>query len=180
MENERWLPIAGWVGLYEVSDQGRVRSLDRVSTVSHLKQGLVTATRRGRIMSPGVVQGYLQVSLNDKNKNAQRKVHRLVLEAFVGPCPPGMEGRHIDGVRKNCRLGNLVWGTKVENAADRKTHGTQCLGEGHGRAKITESDVLEIRAAKGAVFQKDLAVKYGIAQSKISAIQRRELWKHVA
>lgn len=180
MENECWLPIAGFDGFYEVSDHGRVRSLDRTYVISHLKQGPVSAVRRGRILRPCVVQGYLQVALHLKGVREQRKVHQLVLETFVGPRPDGHEARHLDGVRACCALTNLCWGTKLENADDKRAHGTMCHGEVHGRAKISEEDVIAIRAARGKVRQVDLAAHYGVHQTNISAIQRGELWKHVS
>lgn len=168
METEIWKPIAGWEGLYEVSSLGRVRALP-------------TKYRHGiRVLKPSLrVGGYYRVTLTSHQVSAQILIHRLVLVAFIGPCPPGCESRHLDGVRSHNWLSNLRWGTKLENAADRKIHGTQCLGEGHGRAKITEADVVNIRLAAGKIRQTDLAKKYGIVQSKISAIQRRELWRHV-
>jgi hypothetical protein len=68
--------------------------------------------------------GYRQVSL--KTGGARKVkillVHRLVLEAFVGPCPENMECRHLNGARSDNRLTNLAWGTKVENEADKKKH----------------------------------------------------------
>jgi len=176
--NEIWKPVVGWEGLYEVSNQGRVRSLDRTATYN---DG-ITRSFKGRVLSPGCVQGYLQAHLGLGDRKEQRKVHQLVLEAFVGPCPDGCETRHLDGERSNNRLTNLCWGTKIENMADKRAHGRQGIGETHGRAKITADDVREIRAtyARGGIIQKQLARKYGIAQSKISAIVRRELWRHVA
>ncbi len=65
------------------------------------------------------VDGYLTVKIQGK----PRTVHRLVLEAFVGPCPPGMQCRHLDGNPANNRLENLAWGTHAENAADKIRHG---------------------------------------------------------
>jgi hypothetical protein len=177
LENERWLPVVGEEGVYEVSDSGRVRSLPRI--IRFVRAGKPSSmSKPGVLMRPGIVLGYLQVSLTGRK---QRKVHHLVLNAFVGPCPPGMEARHLDGVRDNPRLDNLCWGTKLENAADRKTHGSQCLGESHGRAKVTEADVTAIRKryAEGGIRQVDLGDQYGICQTKISAIVRREHWKHV-
>lgn len=66
--------------------------------------------------------GYLAVSLSGKSR---RYIHRLVLQAFVGPCPDGSECRHLDGNPRNNRLENLCWGTRKENTADSVRHGTK-------------------------------------------------------
>jgi len=180
MSVEEWRPVLGWEGLYEVSDFGRVRSLDRkVICINRGKE--VTYTVYGRVLSPGTVQGYKQVALQCAPRHEQKKVHQLVLEAFVGPCPTGHECRHLKGNREDNRLLMLSWGTKLENAQDKHRHGTMCEGEKHGNAKVTSSDVLEIRRrwANGE-RQVDLAAEFNIGQGRISAIVRRATWKKVA
>ena len=137
---ERWLPIAGFVGVYEISDLGRVR---RVAPAKGATVGKIMAARPNR-------DGYLRVSLwNSPNPPVDKLVHILVLEAFVGLCPAGMEACHCDGNSGNAALSNLRWGTPVENAADRCRHGTQALGVRHGNARLTEDQVREIRIAIG-------------------------------
>lgn len=116
MEQERWLPVPGWEGLYEVSDLGRVRSLDRPNGLRG----------RVRVLSVGS-HGYLDVGLCDGGVRRTRLVHRLVLEAFVGPCPEGQEACHADSDRTNNRLSNLRWDTTKANAADR-------VAAGHARS----------------------------------------------
>lgn len=174
---ERWVPIAEFEGLYEVSDQGRVRSLTRC--IPFLWEGSPRQMqKRGRVLRPGNVGGYLQVQLTSiDHAVSQRKVHQLVLEAFVGPCPDGEESRHLNGTRGDCRLENLCWGTKLENAHDKRVHGTMCRGERHGRHKLTTDDVVAIRSSTDR--QIDLAAQYGVGQGRISAIILRHIWKHV-
>ena len=128
---ETWKPVLGFEGHYEVSDQGRVRSLDR--TVSHWRGG--TRLRRGRCLKPGVaggVGGYLHVVLmSDGKTRCNRTVHRLVLEAFVGLRPEGMQACHNDGDPHNNALSNLRWDTPASNNADKKAHGTWQGGANH-------------------------------------------------
>lgn len=119
---ERWRPIADWPG-YEVSDQGRVRSIERVI----LRRNGIRQTVRARILKqtwdmPGDV-GHLTVTVFRK----RRKVHRLVLTAFVGPAPDGHEGCHNDGDPSNNTLQNLRWDTHRANALDRTRHGRHYL-----------------------------------------------------
>lgn len=82
-------------------------------------------TLRWKQLKPGVTtKKYRQVTLRPGSGKKKKifYVHRLVLEAFVGPCPENMECRHLNGVRSDCRLDNLAWGTKAENEADKKKH----------------------------------------------------------
>lgn len=122
MQNETWAPIAGWSGKYEVSDQGRVRSLTR-QIVQLARSGKPYAkTLVGRLLAPGVASnGYPTVALGRGNT---RTVHSLVAEAFIGPCPAGKEVRHLDGNRLNPRLANLAHGTRSENILDAVAHGS--------------------------------------------------------
>jgi hypothetical protein len=70
-------------------------------------------------------------------KRCLKKVHRIVLEAFVGMCPEGMEARHLDGDRQNNHVSNLVWDVYVVNVSDRRAHGTDQVGDRNPNAKLT-------------------------------------------
>jgi hypothetical protein len=111
-DGARWLPIAGYEDLYEVSDAGQVWSAPR-------------ATTRGGLLrrNPNHL-GYLYVTLTRCGVQRRLAVHRLVAAAFLGPCPEGQEVRHLDGNPPNCAAANLVYGTHSENMFDRRGHGT--------------------------------------------------------
>lgn len=134
---EEWRPISGFDG-YEVSSMGRVRSFKgRHDGHRELRQ------RRD-------AYGYMIIGLWQGRKQfTALKVHRLVLEAFVGPCPPGLETRHLDSDRTNNRLENLAWGTRLENASDRTESGRHISGHDHAHARLSPADVKEIRALRG-------------------------------
>lgn len=118
---EEWKPIPGWEGSYEVSTYGRVRSVPRLV----VPKGHVKAVRfPGRVLRAAPVRGYLAVSLNSPSRKQTKKIHRLVLEAFVGPPPEGHQGCHRDGSKLNNRLENLYWGTISQNSRDAIRHGT--------------------------------------------------------
>jgi HNH endonuclease len=108
-------------------------------------------------------------------------IHHLVLEAFIGPCPPGMEGCHFDDNPYNNRLSNLRWDTSEENKADALRNGLMPIGEANGKAKLSNSQVLEMREtyAIGGVSQKELAEKYDVPQTNVSAIVTGRAWQHV-
>ena len=134
MADEIWRPVAGCEGQYEVSNLGRVRSLDRIGTQGTRWGRSMSVRLKGRILKPGTVAGgYQYVKIGPVGA----LVHRLVLEAFAGPCPEGMECAHDDGNPANNHASNLRWATKIENQADRRRHGTLPIGKSHYLAQKT-------------------------------------------
>ena len=120
---ERWIPVVGYEGLYEVSDRGNVRSLKRPRKTYLTQHGkeLVLTWFEGRVLSPSADKdGYLKVSLSKNGKSKVFRVHRLVLESFVGACPDGMECCHWNDVPDDNRLENLRWGTSASNGKDKR------------------------------------------------------------
>ena len=118
---ERWKPVTGYEGIYEVSNHGRVRSVDRTVTRS---DGRV-CRRKGKILRTTPNQdGYPRANLSTQGKSQVRHVHALVAEAFIGPRPDGVDVCHGDGDPANNRLDNLRYGTRSENMLDAVRHGT--------------------------------------------------------
>lgn len=178
MTEERWLPVPGYEGSYEVSDQGRVRSLDRRVNVRG-RWGPETRFYKGTVREPcaGGTNKYLMVVLSVNNRQCTRTIHSLVLEAFVGPCPRGEEGRHLNCTHYDNRLTNLAYGTRRKNREDSRAAGTLAMGEQIAQHKLTTAEVLEIRAAPGR--HEDIAGAYGVSRTQISRIKRLENWAHV-
>ena len=118
--NETWKPIPGYEDLYQASDLGRIRSLDRmVQTVAGR-----TRKYKGQVLTQtSSSSGHLRVTLAHEGKNSVRLVHHLVLEAFEGPRPEGRVTRHLNDDPSDNRIENLAWGTVAENMADRVTNG---------------------------------------------------------
>ena len=163
---ETWAPT-GHEG-YEVSDDGRVRSW--------WGYGAKSPAGPPRIMSPGLVRGYHQVTLCDRLPRRHPYVHQLVLEAFVGPAPAGMQVAHINGNPLDNRLSNLRYETPAENQADRIRHGTDLAGSRHPQARLSEADVRAIRQlyAAGGVSYAGLGVRFGISKTQVGQIVRGE------
>lgn len=166
-------PIPGCPG-YEISDCGRVFSTNggRWKTGGRKElQQFMGGNRRNRPT----------VRLPKQGKFVTKKVHRLVLEVFVGPCPAGMEACHNDGNTMNNHLSNLRWDTRKNNMADKHLHGTMTIGIKNGCAKLSELDVLQIRNtyAAGGITQSKLARQFGVTQVQISHIVLRKLWTHI-
>lgn len=127
-------------------------------------------------------KGYLRINLTPVGgKFKTFRVHRLVLEAFTGPCPDGMEGRHLNGVKADCQLSNLQWGTPEQNRQDNHNLEVYEHGENHTQAILTEQQVVEIRRryATGELMRV-LAAEHGVSVPNVSAIINRKSWKHVA
>lgn len=126
--SEQWLPVVGWEGLYEVSDHGNVRSLPR--TVAF---GTRTRDVPSTVLKPGKsTGGKPQVHLSGRGSKKVREVHILVLEAFVGPCPPGLEACHRNDVADDNLLSNLRWDSHKANEQDKVRNG------GHHQLNKTE------------------------------------------
>lgn len=125
--------------------------------------------------------GYLAVCLSKNKKAHMKSIHRLILEAFVGPCPARMETRHKDGDRQNNTLSNLKWGTSKDNKQDMIEHNTSNRGEGHPKAKLNNWKVRVIRQLlkKKHLTQEQIAEIFGITQENISMIKTGKRWSYI-
>ena len=126
--------------------------------------------------------GYPHVTLCRNGKGTSKFIHELVLTAFVGPRPQGMECCHYpDRDPTNNRLENLRWDTSKANEADKKKHGTTAIGARNGQAKLTDSLVAVIKERlRNGEPQRRIARDTGVSQRTISGINRREIWTHVS
>jgi len=158
---------------YAVSKCGKVYSKPRRDRMNHRLGGWLK-------QPPGTKRA-LFVNLSEKGKRYLRRVHRLVLETYIGPRPVGMECRHLDGNPTNNNLDNLCWGTPSENQADRLIHGTDIRGEKSGMSKLTEKDVRLIFQTyhDGIYSQSYLAEQFGVARTTVQAIIEKRTWKHL-
>ena len=115
MTIERWLPVVGFEGVYEVSDLGNVRGLDRQLTN---RNGVKRVWRGSLIAGIPDHDGYLWVHLANSGTRSRRSIHSLVMGAFVGPRPEGNDVAHGDGNPRNNHLSNLRYCTRSENMMD--------------------------------------------------------------
>lgn len=107
-------------------------------------------------------------------------IHRLILLAFVGPCPEGMECCHNDGDPTNNRLDNLRWDSPKNNKRDSILHGTHAVGERSGKSKLTDERVKQARidAANGMPLSQ-IAKRCGVNWHTIQRVVRGNAWKHI-
>ena len=153
VESERWMPVKGYEGRYDVSDHGQVRSISRPGE----GRGHVPA----RIIAKSNTEsGYILVALWKNNKQFTAKVSRLVADAFCIKPAGATIVNHIDEVKNNDHYLNLEWTTPSGNTR-------------HSIAKLTERMVKEIRLAprtKGG--NKKLAEKFGVSKWTVTNIRR--------
>lgn len=177
---EEWRDVPKWEGFYQVSDLGRVRSVDRVVQLSNRKcryKGRLL--RQKKIGLPGKDYWTVVFSRPGMRSPKNFKVHLLVLCAFVGPRPsPKHQGCHNDGDRFNNHYTNLRWGTPKENCADTIKHGRTTRGEKNTQATLTTSQVRAIRNDQRT--QTVIAKDYGVSQTCVSKIKTRLRWGHIA
>ena len=169
-ENVEFRHIPGALG-YCVSSDGHVYRC--IFGGSHRKIHNTWSERPG---SPNVRTGHFQITINGRHT----RIHTLVLEAFVGPCPQGMECCHNDGNAQNNTLDNLRWDTRLSNVHDMVKHGRHPRGERNHFAKLIDSQVIEIRTlyAQGAT-QQQISEQFPASREAISCIVNGKTWKHL-
>jgi len=177
---EIWKDIPGYKGLYQVSDKGRVQSLDKSERCRKVRGKQIYRTRKGRIIKPFLSKwGYLIVKLSSGGTAKHHTVHRLVMLTFAGKSKLCVN--HKNGIRIDNNLVNLEYCTHKENSR----HMIEILGNGRvgsqvPNAKLNEQKVKEIYAQlKDGHNTVEMADKYGVDKSLISLIKRRKIWKHV-
>lgn len=163
---EYWGGLLDYPG-YLVGEAGEVISLVRKTP------------RKLAPVKYGEYQGY-QMKRRDGTLRKEY-VHRLVAEVFYGPCPPGMECRHLDGNDRNHHHQNLRWGTRLENAQDRVRHGTSAKGERNPQAVLTAEAVAELRAMRAAtgMSHRKLGKRFGVSTMAAYRAQVGQSWAEV-
>lgn len=164
---ETWKPIAEFPD-YEVSTLGRVR---RANPGRGAQAGRMCTPRPGW-------GGYPTVTLT--KSGTKRFVHRLVAEAFLGPCPPGHEVHHKNHDRQDPSASNLQYVTRAQNIAHAKQAGRlrRLRGEENPHAKLNEDQVRSIRAEPGTL--RAIAAKYGISHRTVERIRKGQKWAHIS
>ena len=169
---EIWKDVPGYGGHYKASSIGRIKSLERTVTKRHKSGSMITQKYSERILSANTVgrDGHLSVHLGVDGKKYTVLVHRLILLAFVGECPEGMEGCHNNGIPYDNRPENLRWDTHFNNNQDRLLHGTYKTGSDHHMCKFDNDLIKRIR--NGDVSLKES----GVSKTHFYRIKRGDSW----
>jgi len=164
---ENWKDIEGYKSIYQVSNLGRVKSLDRYVQEKTGKAYFLN----GKILSPKGKR-YLRVSLSAKSKIEQVEIHRLVAKAFINNIDSKPQVNHKDGNRYNNNVNNLEWCTAKENVRHSNETGLAKYPKGDKRSnvKIPDLDIKLIRFLKGKLSNEDLAYFFNTTKNYINSI----------
>jgi hypothetical protein len=166
-KNMIWKDVVGFEGLYQVSDNGMLRSVDRY--VKHFRGGL-RMYKGSEKKSRKDGKGYLRTNLKTNGKSFDKRTHVLVCEAFL----PNPEGKpivnHKNGIKDDNRVSNLEWVTYSENV-------NHALKTGLTPKKLNDAEVLEILSSNDS--QRKLGIKYNVSASIIHKIKKGTAYKHI-
>ena len=184
---EVWKDVVEFEGLYQVSNFGNVKSLDRIvnkpNGVSYLRKGKICTQSKSNL-------GYMTVGFTVNNKKVNKYVHRLVAEAFITNMNDYPQVNHIDCDKTNNRMYNLEWCTNSQNHIHASKNGLNKLhlhrvaysGEENGRSLLTKEQVLEIKQ-KYIPYKysaKKLSKEYNVSESCITHILNNTSWKEIS
>ena len=180
MKNEEWRDVAGYEGLYQVSDQGRVKSLER----TFIDKSGRKRTVKERILKPGMDKGgYLRIDLCASGKSRMFSVHRLVCQAFHDNPENKLDVNHINENKTDNRACNLEWSTRRENI----NHGTHNERSGKTRSKPVGQYTLDGELVKVWQSTHKVERQAGFSQGNISKVangKRKQaygfIWKYVS
>lgn len=181
---ELWKEVPGFEKFYKVSNHGRVKSLDRLVEMRPRNRGIYWAIREGRILAAALDgYGYFKVVFSINKVKTTHTVHKLVATVFVPNPENKPEVNHKDGDKTNNNDWNLEWCTKQENHVHATENNLKAKGSSHGKVKLTDEQVLNLRAeykgrSKGPTM-KQLGEKYGIKEAQTCAIINRKNWTHI-
>jgi len=177
---EIWKPVVGYEGTYEVSNQGRVKSLARY------KKGKVGPCWHEEKMmkTPLHHSGYVHCALRRNGKSTSFTIHRLVALAHIPNPDNKPQVNHKDSNRANNHVSNLEWCTMSENMLHGYMHGNKKAypryGEKNPACKLTEKQVKEIRELyKNGKLLSQIGAIYNMCEGSVYNITSRKSWKHI-
>lgn len=185
MENnteEIWKDVVGCEGYYQVSNLGRIKSLDR-QIVNRL--GVVTNFSSKIMYLKAGKFGYIIANINTSGYKRQVKAHRLVAMAFIPNPLNKPQVNHINGIKTDNRVENLEWCTASENRIHALKTGLANSSNGinQGNSKLTNEQVLKIRelalhGMNSIQIRKEIGIE-NFCKSQICDIIKRKAWKHI-
>lgn len=180
MITENWSDIADFVGLYQVSDLGNVKSLAKCRERKGWR-ACIMAKKETILKQYKSNSGYYRVRLFKDGKYKNESVHRLVAFAFVANPMEKTTVNHIDGDKSNNTATNLEWNTPAENHAHALNTGLKPKGEKIHRSKMTESKIRQIRAMydRKDMPTRKIAKEFSLCQTTVADIVARRTWKHI-
>lgn len=180
---EKWRPVASYGGFYsdyyEISNLGRIRSLDREILVTPKSRKSYIKVLKGELMNPSENRdGYLQTALTKNGRTMSPMVHRLVAETFIKNPKNKPIINHKNGIKTDNRRSNLEWCTHKENMEHASRTGLRPRGEDHSHTTISNKEVLEICRLldENVMSREEIASQYNVAVRVIHGIYLGESW----
>jgi len=175
---EEWRPVVGYEGLYQVSNKGRVKSLERNFESTRMGTPCTIIVREKILKNNIGNHGYFVVGLYKYNKMKLKTVHSLVCEAFIGERPDGYDICHRDGNKLNNNLENLRYDSHKNNHQDMKLNNTWPSREKNGKNKLTENEVQQIYLLlkNTKITYKEIGEKYSVHKTTIININKGINW----
>lgn len=173
--------IVGFEGIYQISNLGRLRSLDRILSIKRFNKTYYPK-RKGKLMSPTLnTNKYYHVKLLNGNKKQVYSLHRLVALHFLDNPNNYPIVNHIDSVKTNNRVDNLEWCTETDNRLHaREIFNDTAYGELCNLSKLTEVQVREIRAnGKMGMSNKQIGILYNVLHETIRNVLNGRAWRHI-
>ena len=174
LSEEEWRVVPNTNGLILVSSKGRVKSAKRVVRKRHSSGVIIEQTYEEKMHRCPIAGGYRCTHFGVNGKKRSAMVHALVLEAFIGPRPDGMEACHYDGDSLNNDISNLRWDTHFNNNQDRKRVGRYASGDSHPMARLSKDVVLKI--INGEISAKEA----GVSKSHFWRIKSGQSWRELS
>lgn len=181
MEEEIWKDIEGFEGMYQISSNGRVKSLPRTTWFTNKNGESKFISVRGRIMKPHK-QKYLKAYLNLNGNTNMISVHRLVAMSFIPNPENKPQVNHVDGDKFNNNVNNLEWVTLSENRRHAFDTGLQSPKRGvkSHLATHTESDVINVLNAWNSGMKKiNISRMYNVSISFVDRVVDGKSWRHI-
>lgn len=179
LDDEVWKDIAGYEGIYKISNSGKVKSLAR--KIPNSLNGFRLMPEK--ILKPIInCSGYCCVNLYSKTKSKKHRVHRLVAIAFIPNVENKLQVNHIDGNKLNNHDCNLEHCDSLHNIKHNFLIGIVEIGDNHHNSKLNTIKVLAIRRLfriKPDTSQKKISEKLGVSKALIHLIVRNKTWKHI-
>jgi len=168
---EIWKDVKGYEGLYQISNTGKVKSIERVdSTNVKRKERVLKQCLSGR--------GYPMVGIYKNGKRTPVNIHRLVAEYFVSNFYNKSQVNHIDGIKENNIYTNLEWCSASENIIHAHKNGltNPVKGEQVGSSKLTRAEAQSVKDLKGKLSQRKIGLMFNICQQEVSKIHTNKCW----
>ena len=186
---ELWRDIEGYEGLYQISNLGRIKGLDRVNVSENGRRTRV----KSKVLHQTLYRGYYKIRLSKGNRKRDFYTHRLVAFAFCEKPDGKNTVNHIDGVKNNNVSRNLEWVTQKENVKHAWESGLAKVsynnlngnyqGEMIKASKLKDEDVLYIRKNSlkngGSMTIVELSKKFGVGTNTVSKALSYKTWKHI-